>query len=115
MSDSSNTELSTETKIETSHSNECKFQLSDPVANSIGSAFYLELGVGADEYEVEGKIILDKRINKNLFAMNIVCELELETGLEKEDEKIEREIEWETPIEIELAYIFFSNPHSDLV
>ncbi|MBL0054195.1 MAG: hypothetical protein IPP29_23305 [Bacteroidetes bacterium] len=44
--DTSNTELSTETKIETSFSNEWKFQLSDPVANSIGSALYLELGVG---------------------------------------------------------------------
>ncbi len=110
MSDSSNTKLSTETKIETSFSNEWKFQLSDPVANSIGSALYLELGVGADEYEIEGKIILDERINKNFFAMNIVCELELETELEKEDEKIECEIEWETPIEIDLAYMHFFKP-----
>jgi hypothetical protein len=102
--------LATQTEIETSFSNEWKFKLSDPVANKIGSALYLELTAGADEFEVEGKLILDKRIGKNLFALNLVGEMELETEVEKKGAEFEREMEWETPIEIDLAYMHFFKP-----
>ncbi|HKR07361.1 MAG TPA: hypothetical protein VJY62_22195 [Bacteroidia bacterium] len=108
--DTSATEFPTQTDIETSFSNEWKFKLSDPVANKIGSALYLELTAGSDEYEIEGKIILDKRINNELFAFNLVGEFELETEVEKEGNGIEREMEWEAPVELDFAYMHFFKP-----
>jgi hypothetical protein len=108
--DTGATEFSTQTNIETSFSNEWKFKLSDPVANTIGSALYLELTAGSDEYEIEGKIILDKRSKNELFAFNLVGELEIETEVEKEGNEIERELEWEAPVEIDLAWMHFFKP-----
>jgi hypothetical protein len=57
-------------------SSEWKYKMTDPVANKIGSARYAEFAVGTDEVGVEGKLILDKRIGKNLFAYNFVVEPE---------------------------------------
>ena len=34
--------------------------------------------MGLQEIELEGKIILDKKINKNIFAFNAVAEYEIE-------------------------------------
>lgn len=110
LPDTSATEFPTQTNIETSFSSEWKFKLSDPVANKIGSALYFELTAGSDEYELEGKIILDKRINNELFAFNLVGEYELETEVEKEDNKIKREMEWEAPIELDFAWMHFFKP-----
>ena len=108
--DSTSNEFSTITEVETSFSNEWKFKLSDPVANSIGSALYFELTVGTDEYEIEGKIILDKKVNNEIFAFNLVGEYELETEVEKENNKMERDVETESSIEIDLAWMHMLKP-----
>lgn len=108
--DSNATEFPTQTSIETSFSNEWKFKLSDPVANRLGSALYIELSAGSDEYEIEGKIILDKKLGRELFTLNLVGECEFETEVEREGDEIEREIEIETPIEIDLAWMHMFKP-----
>lgn len=68
---------SLETENEISFSNEWKLKLLDPVANPIGLALYGEYGIGSNEYELEGKLILDKKLNNLTIASNAVFELEL--------------------------------------
>jgi hypothetical protein len=55
---------------------EWKYKLTDAYADPIGSALYLELGGNAHEYEVEAKLLLDKRIGNILVATNLVFEQE---------------------------------------
>ena len=57
---------------------ELKYQLSDPVADVLGSALYLETTLGPRESELEGKVILDRSVGKWLLAANLIAELELE-------------------------------------
>ena len=83
-------------------SNEWKWKLSDPSANALGTALYGEWGVKGDEIEWEGKLIMDKYVGKNLFAFNLVGELEQE--IEKENGKFELEQE-ATPVELDFAYM----------
>jgi len=71
-----------EKEIEVGFSNEWKYKLSDPVANVLGFALYGEVGVTANEVELEGKIILDKKIGSTLQALNLVFEPEWETEIE---------------------------------
>lgn len=59
-------------------SSEWKLKLSDPVADAIGSAAYLEASLGTNEYELEAKLLLDKRIGDLLLTLNLVGELEWE-------------------------------------
>jgi len=66
----------TATENEISFSNEWKLKLLDPVANPIGLALYAEYGIGSSEYELEGKIILDKKINNFTIAGNLTYEAE---------------------------------------
>ena len=84
-----------------SFSNEWKLKLGVPVANTVGTALYFEFGFDGQELELEGKLILDKQIGKNIFAANIVGEYEME--FEAEDGEIE--METETPVELDLAYM----------
>ena len=67
---------SLETEHEISFSNEWKLKLMDPVADPLGLALYFEYGIGSSEYEVEGKLIIDKRISNLTIAANAVYELE---------------------------------------
>lgn len=108
--DSNATEFPTQTKLETSFSNEWKIKLTDPVANAFGSALYFELTVGSDEYEIEGKFILDKQINKDLFAFNLTGEYELETEVELVGNKAKRVTKWEAPVELNFAWMHFFSP-----
>jgi hypothetical protein len=80
---------------------EWKYKISDPVADPIGFAVYGELGLGADEAELELKLIADKRIESNLFAANLVYEPEAEFEAD--------ETEYEHTIEIDLAAAHFFN------
>ena len=59
-------------------SNEWKWKLFDPVADALGLALYAEFTVGPSEEELEGKVILDKRIGKLLLALNLIGEYEWE-------------------------------------
>ena len=67
---------STDTKQEISFSNEWKLKLLDPVANPLGLALYGEYGISSSEYELEGKIIVDKKINNLTIAGNATYEAE---------------------------------------
>lgn len=55
---------------------EWKYKLSDPLADAIGSALYVEGSYGPSEIEVEGKLILDKQSQNALFGLNLVAEQE---------------------------------------
>ena len=83
---------SIEKEIELGFSNEWKFKLSDPSADAIGSALYFEIGILADELELEGKIILDKQIGKSTHALNIVAEPEWAQKIEGNGMKTEFEM-----------------------
>lgn len=74
---------------------EIKTQLTDPSINPLGSALYLELGYGTDAFELEAKVLLDKKVGDWIFAANIVGEGEWEAELESHS-AAEREVEWET-------------------
>lgn len=91
-------------------SSEWKLKLSDPVANRIGSALYAELTFGTDEIELEGKIILDKKTEKNVFALNLVGEYEIGFDVKKGKTEMEKELK----SEIDLAYMRMFNPHLGL-
>ena len=71
-----------EKEFEVGFSNEWKYKLSDPVANVLGFALYGEIGLTTNEVDLEGKIILDKKIGSTLQALNIVVEPEWETEIE---------------------------------
>lgn len=81
-----------DTENEFSFSNEWKWKLSDPVANVIGSALYGEITFSPSEFEIETKIILDKKIGKVTQALNLVFEPEWEW--EAEDGEIQSETEY---------------------
>jgi len=81
-----------------SFSNEWKFKLSDPVANTIGSALYGEFTVGLTEFKLEAKVILDKRIGRVTQAFNLVFEPEWEW------EAVKDRMDVETRYEVELNY-----------
>ena len=55
---------------------EFKYNLSSAMADAIGSALYLELTATPLEYEIEGKLLLDKRIGTWHFATNFIYERE---------------------------------------
>jgi len=84
-------------------SNEWKFKLSDPVANKIGTALYAEITGKGREWEFEGKLIFDKKIGQNLFAINLIGEYEIETELHRDGTEFEEEF----PIKVNLAYLRF--------
>ena len=86
--------LSTEHEI--SFSNEWKYKLLDPVANPVGLAVYGEYGIGTSEYELEGKVIIDKKFDKFTLAANGVYELELVPEYKTTS------LEWESEHKVEL-------------
>lgn len=90
-----------------SFSNEWKYRLSNPSVNIIGSALYGEILIGPEEFELETKLILDKRFGNNLLAFNAIWENEVE--YEGEGEEVETE--WEMPIEFDLAYMYTPSPN----
>jgi len=83
-------------------SSEWKLKLSDPVADRVGVALYGELSAGPSEMELEGKLILDKRVGRLLGALNLVAEQEWEF----EEEGTERE----TVLEVDAAACWFLTP-----
>src|SRR5262249_59600245 len=74
-----NKELQKSTEL--SVSNEWKWRLLDSSADPIGLALYFEITGATDELELEGKIIVDKRIGPLLIAANFVAEHEWEYGI----------------------------------
>jgi len=82
-------------------SNEWKFKLLDPVANVMGLALYGEVGISTDEIEVEGKIIVDKKIGIFTIAFNGVYEQEFAPEYKNQ------ELEWETEQKLD-GYLAFA-------
>jgi len=105
----SNSVKSLQTENEVSFSNEWKYKLLDPVANRIGMALYAEYGIGSSEYEMEGKLIIDKKINDFTIAGNAVYELELKPGIENNETEWEKETKNE--YYLSLAYSFSPKFH----
>jgi hypothetical protein len=98
-----------DTENELSFSNEWKYKILDPVADPIGLAVYAEVGIGSNEYELEGKLILDKKIKNFTIAGNGVYELELKPGYE--DNEIDWEQEHKAEAYLALAYSFSPKFH----
>lgn len=53
---------------------ELKFKLTDANADAIGSALYLEVTAAPTEMEVEGKLLLDKRLGSVHLVGNVIYE-----------------------------------------
>ena len=96
--------LSTENEI--GFSNEWKLKLLDPVADPLGLALYGEVGIASNEFELEGKILLDKKIGNFTIAANGVYEQEFAPGYEN------NELEWEKEKKLEgyLAFAYSLSP-----
>ncbi len=71
---------------------ELKYQLSDPTADLLGSALYLETTLGPRESELEGKLIVDRSFGKWLIAANLIAELELEPVRTTEGSELEKSL-----------------------
>ena len=106
--------ISLEQEHKMSFSNEWKWKLTDPVANSIGSALYLELEFGASNVEFEGKILLDKRFPKNLFALNIVGKYEIEKEVTRKNNVTTADWVANAPVEFYFGYQHIFNPRVSL-
>lgn len=80
-----------QTEFEHGISSEWKYKLLDPVADPLGLALYLEGAATTKEVELEGKIILDKRMGDFLTALNIVGEYEWNSasGITKQEKYFE--------------------------
>jgi hypothetical protein len=75
-------------------SNEWKWKLMDPVADAVGLALYGELTYNTTGWELEPKVLLDKKAGDWLLAANLVSEFEFESGLEETElEEIAPEID----------------------
>lgn len=83
-------------------SSEWKYKLMDPVADGLGLALYGELSGGTDEFEIEGKLIVDKQVGDLILAGNLVLANEWE--LEADETEAEQEVE------IDLAVAYFLRP-----
>jgi hypothetical protein len=81
-------------------SSEWKYKVTDPVADPLGFAGYLELSAATNFYEIEGKLIFDKVIGRTLLAANLVAAYEKQVAYEPELE-----------LELDLAAAFFVTPH----
>lgn len=97
-------------------SSEWKFKISDANTDVIGSGLYGEFTLSDKELELETKILLDKRINNHLLALNLVAEFEWEQSTEAKvvngEVKQESDMELEaTPMEIDLAYMYNVRPN----
>ena len=55
-------------------SSEWKYKLSDSVADALGLALYLELTAAPTEYEVEAKLLMDKRVGQMHLVGNVIYE-----------------------------------------
>lgn len=87
-------------------SNEWKYQLTDPVADPIGSALYLEGTLAPQKTEVEAKVLLDKRIGPAILALNLVGEYEWEYPSKEETERIlELEVDLAAGVEATKGFV----------
>ena len=108
FADTSSSEIQQELAI--SFSNEWKWKFSDPVANRIGAALYGELEFGGSNVELEGKLILDKQLQKDLFALNLVGRYEVEKEISRIGNVSKAQWTHNSPVELDFAYMHFPKP-----
>lgn len=84
-------------------SSEWKYKLADPVANALGLALYGEVTGSTNEFELEAKLIADKKLGNLMLAGNLVLESELEFEAE--------ETESEMVVELALGAAYFLSSH----
>jgi hypothetical protein len=101
--------MTLETENELGFSNEWKYKLLDPVADPFGLALYAEVGIASNEYELEGKLIVDKRLGDFTLAANGVYELELKPRISGDDTRWEKESKAE--LDLAVAYSFSHRFH----
>jgi hypothetical protein len=89
-------------------SNEWIYRVLSPYKDPIGLALYIEPSVGADKYELEGKLILQK----NFFDDRLVWAANFSVAAEKERFHGEWEHEGETEFTTGLAYQFAPRWHA---
>ncbi len=89
--------------------NEWKLKLSDPVADRLGSAFYLEYKLAPEAADLEGKLILDKQTGRFIHALNLVGELGFEKKFTQEGNRILAETEKELNLELNYGFSFRIN------
>ena len=87
---------------EFSVSSEWKWNIINPATHNFGFALYAEFGFSPGEFEIENKLIFDKRTPKSIWALNLVNEYEIKFEVEKG----KTEKEWEDKVEIDLAYMY---------
>ncbi len=73
---------------ELSVSNEWKWRVLDSTLDAVGLACFFEATGSVDELELEGKLIIDKRIGPLLLAANFVAEQEWEFGVGQTDQEL---------------------------
>ena len=91
---------------EFSFAHELKWKLSDPSADKLGFGLYAEYTIASNEIELEGKILLDKKTEKNIFAFNLSGEYEMEYEVEKGETEMATEIK----LENDIAYMHMFKP-----
>lgn len=101
--DDQSSSYSLETENEIGFSNEWKLKLLDPVAHPIGLALYAEYGLSSNEYELEGKLILDKKIDRLTIAGNMTYEAEYAPSYEN------KRLHWEKEQKISYNLAFGYN------
>lgn len=91
---------------EFSVSSEWKLNLMNSATAPFGFALYAEFGFAPNQFEIENKLILDMRTDKNMFALNLVNEYEFGYDLVSG----EKELVWEDEPEIDLAFMHLFKP-----
>ena len=94
IADATKSGITSESEI--SVSNEWKINLLNPSVKPIGLALYAELTASPKYYEIENKLILDNRTEKNILAFNLTNEYEVgyysENGRTKQKQEDEVEL-----------------------
>jgi hypothetical protein len=93
-------------------SNEWKLKLRDPVADPLGLGLYFEWGASSSEFELEGKVIVDKRAGNWLYAFNATAEPEWE--FIPKDGSNDTEANLEFKYEFNLAGTYFVKPSTSV-
>jgi hypothetical protein len=89
-------------------SNEWKYKILNPNSDFMGLGLYAELQASTSEFELETKILLDKNIGNEIFALNLINEFENEFGRTPKDD------ESENHPELDLGYMHKLKPNFGL-
>lgn len=92
-----------------SFSNEWKYQLTNPITKSVGSALYFEYTLSPSESDLEGKIIIDKKNKKTIQAFNLVGEYEFYKNFDNIGKTIDIRSKSEFRVELNYGFAYLIN------